>query len=181
MNAKKDPAPQNEGLRLGFLCSCQHTLSDGFIGGLLVTNEVGLPLEFRSTEPIIPTVGQRILYGNTLEPHVKVDLIADTLFKESKEKPHILLTDEKLLLQLQPRVEIPVVWVRSQELGWEDESMAMIGSTRFPGIVVKVHDEYKERLSEVQKLLLGSAEKMDLLDPFERIHRALEEVSKKKK
>ncbi|MCA9043520.1 MAG: hypothetical protein KDA69_04320, partial [Planctomycetaceae bacterium] len=53
-------------LNLGFL---QVTLTpSGYVGGLLVTNRQGRPLEFQCTTPVQPNRTQEILYGPTLKP-----------------------------------------------------------------------------------------------------------------
>src|SRR5664279_4390375 len=55
-----------------------------YLGGLLVTDTSGIPLDFRYTEPITPTRLQSILYGKSLEPHLKEEVIQKTLLKELK-------------------------------------------------------------------------------------------------
>ena len=40
------------------------------MGGLLLTDESGIPLDFRYVEPITPTKLQAVLYGKALESHL---------------------------------------------------------------------------------------------------------------
>ena len=42
----------------------------GFVGGMLVTNQLGRPLEFQCTTPLKPNRTQVILYGPTLAPFI---------------------------------------------------------------------------------------------------------------
>ena len=60
-------------LHLGFLTV--FTEANGFLGGYLVTNSWGRPLEFRLSTAVQPNRVQQILYGNTLTEYLSADLI----------------------------------------------------------------------------------------------------------
>jgi len=99
-----------ENFRLGFLTAIE--LADrGFVGGLLVTNHFGRPLEFQCTAPLKPNRTQEILYGPTLVPYVLGDLIGRTLIEKIGVKPHLVLTERDDLLPLRDLVSIPVACV----------------------------------------------------------------------
>jgi hypothetical protein len=96
--------------RLGFLTAIE--IPDrGYVGGLLITNHFGRPLEFQCTAPLKPNRTQEILYGPTLVPYVLGDLIGRTLIEKVGVKPHIVLTERQDLLGLRELVEIPVACV----------------------------------------------------------------------
>ena len=96
--------------RLGFLTAIE--IPDrGYVGGLLVTNHFGRPLEFQCTAPLKPNRTQEILYGPTLVPYVLGDLIGRTLIEKVGVKPHLVLTEREELLGLRELVEIPVACV----------------------------------------------------------------------
>jgi hypothetical protein len=96
--------------RLGFLTAIE--LPDrGYVGGLLVTNQFGRPLEFQCTAPLKPNRTQEILYGPTLVPYVLGDLIGRTLIEKVGIKPHLVLTERHELLGLRELVDIPVACV----------------------------------------------------------------------
>jgi hypothetical protein len=96
--------------RLGFLTAIE-VPERGYVGGLLVTNQFGRPLEFQCTAPLKPNRTQEILYGPTLVPYVLGDLIGRTLIEKVGVKPHIVLTELHELLGLRDLVEIPVASV----------------------------------------------------------------------
>ncbi len=96
--------------RLGFLTAIE-VPERGYVGGLLVTNQFGRPLEFQCTAPLKPNRTQEILYGPTLVPYVLGDLIGRTLVEKVGVKPHIVLTERHDLLGLRDLVEIPVACV----------------------------------------------------------------------
>src|SRR5262245_61207795 len=101
---------KHEQLRVGFLTAIE-TPEKGFIGGLLVTNQYGRPLEFQCTAPVKPNPTQEILYGPTLAPFVLGELIGGTLVEKAGIKPQLILTDREQILELRNHVEQPVALV----------------------------------------------------------------------
>ena len=64
------PATGNsEKIHLGFLTALEVS-EVGYVGGLLITNHYGRPLEFQCTTPVQPNHTQKILYGPTLVPFI---------------------------------------------------------------------------------------------------------------
>jgi hypothetical protein len=99
-----------EPYRLGFLTAIE--LPDrGFVGGLLVTNHFGRPLEFQCTLPVRPNATQVMLYGPTLEPFLLGELIGATLLEKSGIKPQLVLTDREQILSVRDHCDSPVVFV----------------------------------------------------------------------
>ena len=74
-----------DSLRLAYFMAVKE--GGSYLGGLLVTDSGGIPLDFRYTEPITPTKLQSVLYGKALEPHLKEEVIQKTLLKELKTAP----------------------------------------------------------------------------------------------
>jgi hypothetical protein len=105
-----------EPFRLGFLTAVE-VPERGFVGGLLVTNHFGRPLEFQCTAPLKPNRTQEILYGPTLLPYLLGDLIGRTLVDKVGIKPHIVLTERDDLLFLGDLVEMPVACVGDAAVG----------------------------------------------------------------
>ncbi|HEY1860697.1 MAG TPA: hypothetical protein VGG61_10105, partial [Gemmataceae bacterium] len=68
-------------LNLGFLTVVRD--ANGFLGGYLVTNQWGRPLEFRLSTALQPNRVQQILYGDTLEPYLCAEVIAKTLLDKA--------------------------------------------------------------------------------------------------
>src|SRR4029077_13789923 len=97
---------KHEQLRLGFLTAIE-VPDRGFVGGLLVTNQYGRPLEFQCTVPVKPNSTQEILYGPTLEPFVLGELIGGTLVEKAGVKPQLILTDQLQILELRHHIDPP--------------------------------------------------------------------------
>src|ERR671910_2591546 len=90
-------------LKLGFLTAIELP-GGGYIGGLLVTNRFGRPLEFQCTTPVKPNRTQEILYGPTLVPFVLGELIGRTLLEKIGVRPHLVLTEAIEILEVRNHV-----------------------------------------------------------------------------
>jgi len=73
---------------------------DTFIGGLLVTDQKGFPIEFRYTDPVTPSALQRVIYGNALDRYLIVEVIARSLIESVTDKPDLFITNSRLILEL---------------------------------------------------------------------------------
>ena len=89
----------SEQLRLGFMATVE-VEGRGYVGGLLVTNQNGRPLEFQCTTPVKPDRTQEILYGAMLRPWLLGELIGCTLLNRVSIKPDIVLTGDPDVLEL---------------------------------------------------------------------------------
>lgn len=78
-----------DGLKLAYFMVVREGAS--FLGGLLLTDESGIPLDFRYTEPITPTKLQSVLYGKALESHLREEVIQKALLKELKGSPDLFI------------------------------------------------------------------------------------------
>ena len=96
-------------LKLGFLTVLEEP--SGYLGGYLVTNAWGRPLEFRLSTAVQPSRVQQILYGDTMRAYVCADLIGKTLLEKTATAAQIIVTDCQPALDLRQLIEIPVVWL----------------------------------------------------------------------
>jgi hypothetical protein len=67
------------------------------MGGVLITNQVGIPLEFKYTEPVVATKLHKILYGSVLDKYLHETVIRDRLGAEIRMLPEYFIVpyDEK--------------------------------------------------------------------------------------
>ena len=174
--------------RLGFLTAVEDA-ERGFVGGLLITNRFGRPLEFQCTAPVKPNRTQQILYGPTLKPYVLSELIGRTLLEKVGVKPHLVLVESMDLLDLRSVTSTPVAsFVPSATSASEEGSTdsaehknGKAGETlpnplRLGNETVAVHSTHSEDRTEIEKfakLVPGDA---DLREPFERVREALVET-----
>jgi hypothetical protein len=155
---------------LGFLTILHEPA--GYLGGFLVTNQWGRPLEFRLSTAVLPNRVQQILYGRTLQPYLCAELIGKTLIEKTTTQVQVLVTDQETVLPLRQQLSIPVGCVEraSAERGsalLRSRAPALIAHAQFPQDQL-VLTELEERLGEA----------FDLTEPFTRIREAIGEARK---
>jgi hypothetical protein len=78
-----------------------------YVGGLMVTDASGLPVDFRYTDPITPTRLQRALYGGVLDRYLRSEVVLRTLLDALETAPTLLVVDDPDLLD-EPLAACPV-------------------------------------------------------------------------
>jgi hypothetical protein len=159
-------------LNLGFL-TVLHEPS-GYLGGYLVTNVWGRPLEFRLSTAVQPNRVQQILYGSTLGPYICAELIGKTLVEKTSIPVQLVVTDREAVLDLRQRVEFPVVWLANpgEEIAGNEVYPAKGGLGP-----VAVHPAFPQDVAAA-RALLGKEPTLDLSEPFARIREAIGEARK---
>ncbi len=162
----------------------------GHIGGLLITNQNGRPLEFQCTTPVRPNRTQEILFGDTLRPWLLGELIGSTLLDRVAIKPSVIITSDPCLLELRNHTTVPVALAeeavpergRSQSpeqtdrRSGTDVSLNSEGRLKLGGSILRFHDAHgvdAETLGRQKHLIPNSA---NLQEPLERVREALAET-----
>jgi hypothetical protein len=147
----------------------------GYLGGYLVTNTWGRPLEFRLSTAVQPNRVQQILYGGTLEPYICADLIGKTLVDKTGVPVQLVVTERESVLDLRLRLEAPVVWLAPRDAPAIAEPVRPATESRGP---LLCHPRYPQDGPAVRDLLERLEEHMDLAEPFTRIREAIAEARK---
>jgi len=167
-----------ETFNLGFL-TVLHEPS-GYLGGYLVTNPWGRPLEFRLSTAVQPNRIQQILYGETLRPYICAELIGKTLVDKAAVAAQLVITDCQPVLDLRLWIDVPVVWLAPAENGLAD-ALAANGSMVRPatdGVGALVcHPRFTSEAPAIRDLL-AQLHVLDFAEPFTRIHEAIAEARK---
>ena len=175
----------------------------GLIGGYLVLNHLGRPLEFHCTTPVRVKRPLEILYGTTLNAFLYGEQIAQTLIKRAKVKPHAVMTDCSQVLTVQEFVEMPICYIHHEASECEKQLTIYISENNdsssenhdvvdaVPGFSTFRWSEHKisrykpiipELVSypafEIADELKNVSSTIDFLEPFERIRLAIEEAQK---
>jgi hypothetical protein len=159
---------------LGFLSILQD--AGGWLGGYLLTNGWGRPLEFRLSTAVQPTRVQAALYGPTLPEYLHADLIGKTLVEKTGGKPDLIVTDAPPALALRSRVEAHVLAIQPAD-GFVPPDARPLASTRCPsGLLLPV--KYAADEPAVRRLLEAVDPAVDLAEPFARIREAVTEARK---
>jgi len=157
------------GCHLGFLRVAQ--AEQGFVGGLLVTNRQGRPLEFQCTTPVRPTRTHEILYGSTLQPYVYAELIGKTLVDRVGIKPSVIFVQQELLLALRAEVDCPVFSLQEGGGDLADETVLELGKQQ-----IRRHVEFAEDEDLIETLRSLIPADADLIEPLDRVRDALQET-----
>jgi hypothetical protein len=161
-----NPANPSPFTNLGFLAILQE--QSGTLGGYLVTNSWGRPLEFRLSSAVQPNRVQHILYGDSLPGFLCGELIGKTLVEKTTTPVQCVLTDHPHALEVRLRLNIPValVWGGALPMGIPALSA---GSNLF------VHASEPDDAQHFRRLL-ESLGNFDLTEPFLRIREAIAEA-----
>ena len=160
-----DPTPAT-GANVGCLSVFQEP--GGYVGGYLVTNSWGRPLEFRLTSAVQPNRVQQVLYGDTLPGYVCGELIGKTLIDKTATAVGLVIANNPLALDLRLRLDAPVAL-------WQP------GGADAPGLFVQpslyCHTRFPDDVALIRGVLdrLGT---LDLGEPFIRIREAMSEARK---
>ena len=150
-------------LSLGFLTVLRE--ANGYVGGYLVVNGWGRPLEFRLTSAVQPNRVQQILYAGALEPYVCADLIGKALVDKAAAPVQLVITDRQDVLDLRLKLETPVAWLAPAEAA----------AGRGP---IVCHRRFAADAEAVRAVLDRLDAGFDLAEPFQRIREAVAEARK---
>ena len=171
---------RKEQIRMGFMTAVE--IGDrNFVGGLLVTDRFGRPLEFQCTTPVKPNRTQELLYGPTLVPFILGDLLGKALLDRVSVKPSLIMTSRVEMLQLRTKVTIPIIY---DEASTEYDLKSATGNTvrsaskeiRIGRQTFRMHDEFTDDRSVIEKISLQLSDDANMHEPLERVGDALRET-----
>jgi len=160
--------------------------SNGYNGAILITDFKGFPLEFRYTDPIIPTKIQQVLYGKGLERYIKIDVILDSLIKAMSSKSQVLIVqDEDMLdykcdsvyiVRLSPTKSQPLSQIGELSQVKKSEYLLQTGHATSP-IRVQLSLDFNcesEQFDSIIQMLTEAGNYMDVDEPLTRVYKTLE-------
>ncbi len=164
-------------LAIGFLTLLTINKEGGRLGAVLITDERGVPQEFRVTEPVKPSQVQRVLYGDSLEPHIGIDIIGRPLLGQVEANPEIYLVDKPFLVELRDADNCPVIFLRrvgeTLSVGGESSGVS-VESKRTQPVSLETDPQYTEDAREAAEFIRHLGDSLDLLEPFQRIKNAVD-------
>lgn len=178
---------------LGFLTVLEHE-QQGLVGGYLILNTAGRPLEFHCTAPVKANRAQQILFGPTLDSYLYGEQIGQTLLAKGSVAPLAVCTDVERALSVRPYVSLPVALVLSdekesaeapkaaqRESSWRVDrphrAQAHMHAFELGRNRLAVGPDCDDDRRTISTRLEGLAG-FDLSEPFERIREAIEEAHK---
>lgn len=164
---------------LGFLTVVHEP--DGYVGGYLVTNFWGRPVEFRVSTAVQPNRVQQILYGGTLQPYVCADLIGRTLVEKTTTPVAAVVTDQEPVLELREAISTPVVWLASPDDALAPalaEAGAEVPLSSGSDDRLFCHPRFPADVAAVRSLLVQCEAAADLREALARVREAIAEARK---
>lgn len=168
----------------------KNVASGGCLGAVLVTDQKGFPLEFRYTEPIIPTKIQKVLYGGGIEKYIKVDVVLDSLLKVLSNNYDALVVDDEVLLGYKEAKNIvklsiakaPSLSAKGQIQKLSDtECLLQIALSQEP-IRLQLPSGTKcegESFEIIKQLLTEVGDNIDIVEPLDRVRKSVDLVCKR--
>jgi hypothetical protein len=178
---------------IGYLLSIE-IADDVFMGGAMVTDSFGLPLEFRYTDPVRATKLQKVLYGGVLETYIQTDVVLSGLLDSLEQKPPLYVVNDLSfvpVLDAKGRVAIFLSEAHSQplaEMGASNivspsEIMIQLTATGgpmrvhcAPGHASESPAAKSTKQAEIIKTIVEAAKTMDVTEPLRRVEKALRMV-----
>lgn len=151
---------------------CPQDAANAFLGAVMVTDVRARPLHFSFVSPIRPTVIQKILFGSTLNLHVKIDIIANKLLSNIPQVPDLLFVDDTEILSAKDLLKKPTAFVKKSNTS--DSDSAKLSSLEYKTDSV----EDQEIIGQVLAFLENQ---IDIVEPFSRMKQALIEAQKSQK
>jgi hypothetical protein len=162
-------------VNLGFLTVLHE--ANGYVGGYLVTNIWGRPVDFRLSSAVQPNRVQQILYAATLVPYLCADLIGKTLVEKATVPAQLIVTDLEPVLDLRLKLDIPVVWLAPTDLPADPGAVTARPGSGARGPLL-CHHRFSSDVARVREVLDPVDGAFDLAEPFIRVREAIAEARK---
>ncbi len=159
-----------------------------YFGAVLITDENSVPLEFRCTHPIKPSEIQKLLYGNMLLPYISINLCGLPLLKSLNIKPSILIVQKESFLDVRENSDIPLIYIKTSGEILDIQASSGDGSQLFSQILdlkeetstptkIYTKSKFKDDIKSNINILNNVLSKINPLEPFERIQKAIDMIS----
>lgn len=183
---------EEQNMLLGFLALYETPTHDGHLGAILVTDLQGIPQEFRYTHLVKPTTMQQLLYGDSLETYIGVNLCGIPLIESLQNKPSLIVVHKEVLLGVRATISCPVIFIRraeeaidmktsdSPEITHKRERINC-STGRFQPIVFASHPDFDDDRTSARKVIEKIFSYLDPIEPFERMTKVIEELGEQNK
>jgi hypothetical protein len=170
-----------EKIRIGYFASQKN--DERYIGGVMVTDHLAIPIEFKYTEPIHPTRIHKIIFGKVLEKYIGEEVIKKNLLKEIKNLPAVYFVTELELLGEDTVNNIPMVALQTTTLPSlsaagefqrvKDKEIIIQPLTSKNPLKLTFFSPEPDLQEKVMNILRSFIDKIDIYEPFSRIETAL--------
>jgi hypothetical protein len=169
--------PANAQTTFGFI-SVMEIEGLGHCGGLLIVSQIGRPIEFHCSAPVVTNRAQKILYGQTYDNYLYCEQIGLSLIDKAKTKPSLFVADSVQLLGLEKLIGEMIVVLEN-----ETNRNSFEAASDLTAIPLETHNRQvwspsrtSQDLPTVRQILRSFTTSLPLDEPFERIQKALDEA-----
>ena len=168
-------------MKLGYI---SFPIIEGTIrSGILITDESTRPIEFRAVSDVKIDKLQKILYGETLQQTFLKEQYTIDLVNAIENLPDILLTQDKELLNVRPKLPIPVGFLTKldpmQAIDRFSHKISDI-TGKFETLMLTMHPFDERLVVPISKQLQTIYKNFNLLEPFHRIETAIKYLAEEK-
>ena len=155
---------------------------ESLIASILVTDEFGIPLEFKCTQSIKPTAIQKTLYGDKMRSYIAVKLCGLPLLNSINNRPEIIYVNDIALLEIRKEIDIPTIFISrageviklSSDGEIENEKYKLEdASGQFQPLVMQSNLIFKNDIKTTKELANLLFVNFDLVEPFERMLKSI--------
>ena len=162
-----------------------YTDKDMYLGGLMVVDSRGIPVEFKYTDTIKPSKLQKVLYGGVLEKYLKEEVIVGNLIEKLEIRPEIYVVDRLENMILNKFATEPVILLKETpgknldssgeyQLIKNNEAIYQVDEFNPP-----IRVQFAEgKAEEIFNILNSFSLEGNLIEPFKRIEEALRLICK---
>ena len=158
--------------------------NEAYRGAILITDESTKPVEFRCTAPVRPTPLQRMLYGDSLLPHILTELVGLPLLASIRERPKLLLIPDMAFFEIRTKTSLPVIHLSRAAVPTDASTIQPRAGTqllesssgRFPSLLIRTHPHHPADAQAARELLQKLFSAVDVMEPFARVMAGLEYV-----
>jgi len=157
--------------------------SNDFIGGVLIVNRLGIPIEFRHTETVSPSKVQKVLYGQAITRFLKCETLAKCLLEDIENKPDLLVVPDAEYYPLASIFKFPFAQVSnaSREPMQQHGDFVEVSETEVHLQVLSMREPLRVRVSKqgvpsmnaIKTILVDVGRTMDVIEPLSRVKEAL--------
>jgi hypothetical protein len=161
--------------------------SGAYLGGVMITNDHGIPVDFKYTDPVIPTKVQRIIYGSVLEQYIRNHVIIGAIAKEITSQPSFFVVPHHQLFEIEEANNLSLISIQRTQFASLGEKGAINRAKENECLLQGFNDPHPirvlfgstiavEQQESVLKDLVFLSKHMDLVEPLERLEKALKSL-----
>jgi len=157
--------------------------SGSYLGGVMITNDRGFPIDFKYTDPVTPTKVQHIIYGPVLEQYIRNHVIIGALTKDVSNAPTFYTVSQHQLFDMAESNELPLISLQRTQVPSLTEKGMVNRSKENECLLQGWTDTHPTRIlfspmpAENQEIILKDlvylSKHMDLVEPLERLEKAV--------